>query len=498
MTDTGLKSYLSNLHNYNFLVFSDLSTELVSPSTLINTLNAVKKEVFEPNDRIVFYTSHRPSKQVLDHLHKCIELLDVSGFFCVLCCPQDIKQDIDNYIDPISVVQIGLADTAPLPMDFYMPNTVCPLPWMHLEIKHNGDVYPCCVSQFPVASALDTDLDSIMLGDRMSQLRSDFVAGKQPADCKHCWAVEQQGQQSNRQWHVKHYGREFYLNYFNNIKIRSLDLKPGNTCNFKCRICNPVSSSLFADELNSQRKNQIKITDNTARWVEYNDYTWDQLQKLLPNIENLDFYGGEPFLVKEISKLLISAIEQGYSQQMRLHFNSNGSVFPDKLIPILEQFKSVDIALSIDNIGQRFELERGGQWEEVEKNILNFYQLDSTKFTTYIMPTVNIQNVYYLDELFAWANNHQIRVTVNFLNDPDWANINNLTPAAKQLVIDKFIQSEHKELQLLAVRVKTSVGNDGTEFVHQMKRFDRIRSQDFGLTHKEIAQAMGYNLSSSN
>ena len=114
------------------------------------------------------------------------------------------------------------------------------------------------------------------------------------------------------------------------------------------------------------------------------------------------------------------------------------------------------------------------------------------------MPTVNIQNVYYLDELFAWANNHQIRVTVNFLNDPDWANINNLTPAAKQLVIDKFIQSEHKELQLLAVRVKTSVGNNGTEFVHQMKRFDRIRSQDFGLTHKEIAQAMGYNLSSSN
>jgi MoaA/NifB/PqqE/SkfB family radical SAM enzyme len=255
---------------------------------------------------------------------------------------------------------------------------------------------------------------------------------------------------------------------------------------------------LFADEVNSQRKNQIKITDSTARWVEYNDYTWDQLQKLLPDIENLDFYGGEPFLVKEISKLLSSAIEQGYSQQMRLHFNSNGSVFPDKLIPIFEQFKSVDIALSIDNIGSRFELERGGQWAEVEKNILNFCHLDSTKFTTYIMPTVNIQNVYYLDDLFDWASNHQIRVTVNFLNDPAWANINNLTPTAKQLVIDKFSQSRHKELQLLAVRVSTSAGSSGTEFVHQMKRFDQIRDQDFGITHNEIAQAMGYNLSSSN
>ena len=482
MTDTGLKSYLSNLHNYNFLVFSDLSTQLINPSTLINTLNAVKKEVFEPNDRMVFYTSHRPSKQVLDHLHKCMELMDIGGFFCVLCCPQDIKQDIDNYVDPISVVQIGLADTAPLPMDFYIPDTVCPLPWMHLEVKHNGGIYPCCVSTEQVASATDTKLADAFVGTTMDSLRKGFMQGNKPDGCSHCWKLEDQNLKSNRQWHANHYAKKFYLEYFDNIKIRSLDIKPGNVCNFKCRICNPTSSSLFADEV----KNTITI--KSGRWVEYNDYTWNELETLLPNIENLDFYGGEPFLVKQIPKLLEYAVEKDYAKNIRLHINSNGSIFPDLLIPTLRKFKNIDIALSIDNVGERFELERGGKWDEVAENIIKFNQLGCM----YLMPTVNIQNVYYLDEIFEWAKIHNIQVTLNFLDLPHWANIDNMTPKAKELVVDKFKNSDSLDLKNIAIRVQNSIGNNGAEFVKQMKHFDSLRNQNFSKTHSVIANAMGY------
>lgn len=482
MTSHGLKTYLSNLYQFEFLVFTDLANELTTPTELFKTVDAVQKDVFADNERIVFYTSHVPSDAVLTHLHKCMELLNVGGYFCVLCCPYDIRKQLAKFEDPVTLVQIAVDDSNVLPTSFIVPDTVCPLPWMHLEVKHNGDIYPCCVYKNSVATAKDTTLADALAGTAMTALREEFMAGNKPSGCRHCWQLEDQQLKSNRQWHVGQYSKKFYSEYFDNVKIRSLDIKPGNVCNFKCRICNPTSSSLFADEA----KNVIAI--KSGRWVEYNDYTWNELETLLPNIENLDFYGGEPFLVKQIPKLLEYAVAKDYAKNIRLHINSNGSIFPQALIPTLTKFKTVDIALSIDNIGARFELERGGTWTEVAENILKFNQLNNT----YLMPTVNIQNVYYLDELLAWAKEHNIRVTLNFLDDPQWANINSMTTAAKQLVIDKFSTSTDANLQNIAQRIKESPGSDGTEFVKQMKRFDTLRNQNFAETHSAIALAMGY------
>ena len=108
------------------------------------------------------------------------------------------------------------------------------------------------------------------------------------------------------------------------------------------------------------------------------------------------------------------------------------------------------------------------------------------------MPTVNIQNVYYLDEIFEWAKTYNIQVTLNFLDLPHWANIDNMTPAAKKLVVDKFKNSNNPDLKNISVRVQNSIGNDGVEFVKQMKRFDSLRNQNFSETHSIIANAMGY------
>jgi sulfatase maturation enzyme AslB (radical SAM superfamily) len=326
-----------------------------------------------------------------------------------------------------------------------------------------------------------------MFNKDMQKLRSEFLSGGKPSTCEHCWHLESQNLSSNRQWHVKHLSKKFFLNYVDDIKIRSLDIKSGNVCNFKCRICNPKSSSLFAEEV---RKFKTITVDD--RWNEYNDYVWEELQELLPDIENIDFYGGEPFLVKKIPELLKYAVDNHFANNIRLHINSNGSVFPEKLIPVLLQFKSVDLALSIDNIGERFELERGGSWQEVCDNILNFAKLRSSTFNVYLMPTVNIQNILYLDELFDWATQHNISVTVNYLDFPLWANVNYMTETAKQLVIDKYGNSKSDILKNIANKIKNSPGSNGQDFIKNVKMFDQIRNQNFAETHSEIAKAMEY------
>jgi sulfatase maturation enzyme AslB (radical SAM superfamily) len=212
---------------------------------------------------------------------------------------------------------------------------------------------------------------------------------------------------------------------------------------------------------------------------------------LLPQLTNLDFYGGEPFLLKQLPIILQKAIDIGVAKNIRLHFNSNGSIFPDKLVPMFAQFREVDIALSIDNIGNRFEMERGGQWHDVEKNIIKFLALP---VRTYIFPTINIQNVLYFEEILECAEKIGIDVTYNLLHEPKYLNINYMTKAARQLVVSRFSNTKHEILRIITSQINSSAGSDGAEFICYMKEYDRMRSEDFSLTHKEIAHAMGYVL----
>jgi len=455
--------------DYSLVLFADFAEVSHAPTAAYRLLESIRKDAFADNERIVFY-GNWPNIDLVNHVAQARELLDISEFFCIW------QKDVEDALTPGT--------------GWRLADTVCPLLWSHLEVRHTGDVYPCCVNTTPVGNANENTLTEIFNNDKMDLLRKQLSTGGRPDSCDHCWRLEKQGLSSNRQWHVGKNQVNFYAKWYDNVKIRSLDLKPSNVCNFKCRTCNPSNSSMIAEEF--KRFGGIPIVKD--RWEEYSEYTWNELNGLLPTIENLDFFGGEPFLIKELKRFLHNAVDSGDSQHIRLHFNTNGSIFPLDVIDALKQFKEVDIAVSIDDIGKRFELTRGGTWDEVSTNILKFKKLG---FTSYIFCTVNVQNVYYLDELISWANENNIEYVFNFLNFPKYLNIDSLTDQAKQMVVDKYQSSTDTQLLALVARIQNSAGSDGIDFVNRMKMLDRIRKQDFTSTHKEIAQAMGYDLLST-
>ena len=473
MNKQELKSLLEK--QYTVLAFVDVADVSHSPTAAYQLLKGVYKDPFADNERIVFY-GHFPDVELVTHIITASNLLDIGKFF------------IEWHLD---------VDDAGIPSEGYQvnPDTFCPLLWGHLEVRHNGDVYPCCVSKELVGNGNDNTLTEIYHGEQMNRIREELLAGVQSKGCEKCWRHEAEGLQSNRQWHIGKNSHDFYAEWHDTVKLRSLDLKPGNVCNFKCRVCNPTSSSLFAEEYRqNQRQRGVAIPIVGDRWNGYNEFMWSELDRLIPDVENLDFYGGEPFLLKELRSFLHTAVANGHSNHIRLHFNSNGSIYPADLVDTLQEFQEVDVCLSIDNVGTRFELERGGSWSKVEQNILQFKELTANPvFKLSIFPTVNIQNIYYLDELYAWANQHKIDVTLNFLDDPAYLSIDSMTSAARDLVVDKYQTSSNKSLRSLAQRIKSSAGSDGQDFVKTVAYYDRIRSQNFTQTHPEIARAMGVN-----
>ena len=146
-----------------------------------------------------------------------------------------------------------------------------------------------------------------------------------------------------------------------------LELYPSNICNLKCRICGPYNSSRWI----SEAKETLGITEKV-----YNNLTpenMDLFSDWLPNLKELNVVGGEPLLLREYKQLLDLAIEGNYSKNIALFTTTNGTIYSEELVGLLQHFKKVHLTFSIDDIGQRFEYQRkGATWQPVIDNIQEF------------------------------------------------------------------------------------------------------------------------------
>jgi MoaA/NifB/PqqE/SkfB family radical SAM enzyme len=403
-----------------------------------------------------------------------------------------------------------------------LPETICMLPWVSIEASPMGTARPCCLAHEEITddsgnkfSLRDTTLQTIYRSDYMQSLRQQFRRGEKPATCNRCWEEEAAGRDSKR-IHSRVRLKELYqqVDWNNDTpdQLWFIDLKLGNICNLKCRICGSWSSSKWATEemaylpAGVDKKSHIAYTWLKAgSWPEESPDFWANLKALLPNIKYFEFTGGEPWLIDEHWDLLRYAVQTGDSNHIDIHYNTNATVDPyssDKSA-VWDHFGRVDIAFSIDNIGDRFEYERyGANWQVANKIIDSTHfvkSVDAPNITTQLCFTINIQNVYYLDELLAWADTKGFgSIYFNMLHSPNHMSIQYMTPVARELVLNKLkttfwkLDKHQQEIDNIIRFIENGPGSDGVEFLRQMKRTDEYRKQNFIDTHPEIAKAMGY------
>ena len=492
MLPTQVKESLSE--KYDIVCFENLADYNQDSSKVYQLFQKHRKEEFGPTQRLVFWCGSTPSDDMIRHIERAADVIDISRCFVMICGPIDVftKSDLD-------LVRIDIEADALPPDSLINLDNFCPLPWFHLAVMTHGRAQACCVYKDSVGSAIDGTVESLFNGPPMQELRQQFIQGHRPSGCRSCWILEDSGIKSNRQWHLGYYEKKFFTeSWMSDVKLRSLDFRPSNICNFRCRICSPVASSLvLAESLKYETdlkiKNDLKEISIKGRWFDDNPDFFQQIEDNLAHMVQIDFYGGEPFLLKQLPKLLTKAESMGVTHNIRLHFNTNGSIWPENMIECLKKFREVDIEISLDNIGRRFEIERGGSWSEIEKNISRFQNLGEP-FRVSLTPTVNIQNVLYLSELLDWAGGKDLRIRLNYLDEPEYFSIDYLTDQAKALVIGRLSGCKHPEMANLITRIQNSPGSDGQEFVENMRRFDQRRKEDFRLSHGDIAEAMGYVL----
>ena len=283
-----------------------------------------------------------------------------------------------------------------------------------------------------------------------------------------------------------------------NPQIKYLDLKLGNICNLKCRICGTHSSSKWiAEQQHYDKQDNHEEKHTRHSWPETNKEFWQQLEELLPTLEYIDFTGGEPFMIKEQFELLKFCVEKGYAKNIGIHYNTNGTQLPNEALEsIWPHFKTVDVQFSIDGIGEQFEYQRHpAKWDRALEVLQAFKNKQSKQFTVGICHTINIFNVYYIPEFLKWAEEFGISVYLNSLHYPNYYNVKCLPMYAKRQISKKL--SGHSNPNVKTFIDYMNQDDDGywdwMKFVDWTKRKDEFRKEKFSTTFVELAEITEYD-----
>jgi MoaA/NifB/PqqE/SkfB family radical SAM enzyme len=325
--------------------------------------------------------------------------------------------------------------------------TLCLYPSINVMMTANGKYKPCCKwvdtlhNDGEELQAPKHTIEDAWNSSELIDLRKQLQEGIKPDKCSVCWKEEESGIRSMR---FDSFGyRPTKESVAKPEAPIRLDIYPSNICNLKCRICSPEYSTRWI----SEAKETQGIDEETH--LNLNEDNLNILKSWLPNVVEIGLFGGEPLFMKETLMLMDYCVENGYSKNITLLINTNGTIYSDKLMKVFSAFKRALINFSIDDCGERFEYQRSGAgWASTERNIKS-YVVNKENFGGHgieykMCCTVSAINVYYLPEYLSWVSKTfpGMSVYFNFLHGPYSLAMRNLPDEVKKKVAEKLTNSE--------------------------------------------------------
>jgi MoaA/NifB/PqqE/SkfB family radical SAM enzyme len=322
--------------------------------------------------------------------------------------------------------------------------SICPLPFIHLATRPNGDVRVCCTANASGAGSTDSkelglvkdngqnlnltthSIEQVWNSEYMKSIRLQMLNNTIPPSCTKCFQEEDAGIVSKRQWETVVWKERLDLDsiYAKTqldgslpVDIPYFDLRLGNMCQLKCVMCSPHDSSSWIKEWKIQypQYKTIELKQDQSWNIDF-DYTWykkgdflNSMRSQAHHIKELYFAGGEPLLIPEHYKILEFMVETGAAELCVVRYNSNGLELPEKLFDLWKHFKEVKFNFSVDAVGERNDYIRyPSKWKDV---VANLERLDDTpsNITVNIACAVQLLNVLNVPELVHWKESKNFK-----------------------------------------------------------------------------------------
>ncbi len=323
----------------------------------------------------------------------------------------------------------------------------------------------CCISTERMADAEGTllgirthRLQDIWNSEDYREIRRQLYSG-QPVDaCSICYKNEQAGVSSYRQWSNKYWlgdhpeAKRFLEQIhrsaregFSTEKPVSFDLRIGNTCNLKCRMCSPeYSSQIERDEVHGAgwragqmpRDKEHRFSNNIEDWSQ-SQALLDEIIEFTEDVEFIQLAGGEPTINKTQTEWLEHLVSSGRAGKVSLTIWTNLTNVKPSYFELLAQFKQLTVVISSDGYGPTFEYIRfPAKWTQLEDNARKLLSL--ARANVYISPVLQAYNLLTVTDLYRWADLRGIHGAVNPLHGPDYLHARVVPLAGRQLAANRM------------------------------------------------------------
>ena len=366
----------------------------------------------------------------------------------------------------------------------------CYSPWTNIDISPSGDMAPCCKfrAQQDKFNIQLHSVDEYKKSKFIADIKQQFLNDQWPVECERCRIEENNGIESKRLLDNTRWD-EYYKKYdLSSGSFITSSVGFGNTCNLKCITCGPSSSSLWQKEYHHIYGKNI---------IPFKFYKKDFIKDFVlaaPNMRHIDIPGGEPFLsgVQEQKKLLKYYILSNQAKNISLHYTTNATIWPDdEWWQLWQNFKEIDLQLSIDGIEKRYEYIRyPANWDNIVAHTKLYLEQQSNllNFKLSVSHTVSAYNIYYLDEFFTWCYNIGLpRPWLGRVHNPIFMRPTVWPNDIKFKIINKLNASQHQDI---CNWVKLLVNEDDSEHFDEFKTrthaHDQYRKISFENTFPEL------------
>jgi sulfatase maturation enzyme AslB (radical SAM superfamily)/glycosyltransferase involved in cell wall biosynthesis len=342
-----------------------------------------------------------------------------------------------------------------------------------------------------------------------------MLAGKRIERCSSCYHSESLGRESLRQ--IKN-GQFFgeQISESNSLfcsrvvdQIDPLvakrpiwfDVRLGNICNLKCRMCcAEASSQIEKDEIAEAEIAGIQhqaIGANISDWAEARDIM-KRLKSFCAEAVYLEAVGAEPTLNEAQLELLEFFVSEGSSNKIGLFVISNLTNALERPFALFSRFKNPQVQISLDGSSSVYDYIRfPAKWDNITKNIETVRRrYPQISFT--VGPTFQAYNILNITDLFDWCRENELKFsTFNLLDWPSFLSVRVLPLEARELAAERLenwaekndIDNKNGVIQLAAYlrdHANKATEKDIYDFVKYTEKMDRSRGQDIRLSLPEL------------
>lgn len=350
-------------------------------------------------------------------------------------------------------------------------NIFCPVPWVGLAVRTNGDFRVCCHANSSASQGLLSDgsgrtfnastdsIQTIRNSNEIRDIRKSILDGEWHSACTRCKTDEASKLRSRRQNSIEEIRNSFTYEQAKEVTqddgaindqtvpLLDLDIRLGNKCNLKCLTCGPIDSSSwekdqFVDKFFPLMKQQCQ----TMNWYE-NEEFWIELLSKSTNLKHLYLVGGEPLLIQRHFNFLKQLIEKGIAGEITLEYNTNLTILPDECVELWPHFRQVRVGVSIDAYKEVNDFIRyPSKFDKIEQNILKLKKISKVRIWT--STTISTYSVLSFIELAQWSHailkdtitDPKLIVKSHALHAPEHLSLRALPKSAKN-----FIESTLRE-----------------------------------------------------